>query len=162
MRPQVKTTILVAVLGLSLALNVSLAIGFLRKAGTRDGESAGPDARGTRCLLDRLQLDHPQRQRLLEMRREMQKRRAAFWQRSAAIKTELAGAICAAGPSHPQLDALLDRYAKNQAQMQRAVADHLLGVNAMLRPDQREKFRDLLRTEMFRGISSPATVVGEP
>ena len=50
-----------------------------------------------------------------------------------------------------------DRYAENQAAMQRAVAVHLRGVNAMLRPEQRETFRALLRTEMFRGIRSSRT-----
>ena len=75
-------------------------------------------------------------------------------------KGDLAQALSS---SRGQPDALLDSYAKNQAEMQRAVADHLLSVNAMLRPDQREGFRTLLRTEMFRGIRPlPAGVVGEP
>ena len=93
----------------------------------------------------------------------MQDKRAAFWQRSAAIKAELAEAICASSSSRTQLDPLLYRYAKNQAGMQRAVAGHLLDVNAMLRSDQQEAFRILLRTEMFRGIRTlPVRAVDEP
>jgi hypothetical protein len=158
-----KITILASALGLSLALNVSLGIGHLHKAGTSEHGSAVPDAPQSRCLLDSLQLDAAQRERLSEMRRKMQDKRAAFWQRSAAIKAELAEAICASSSSRTQLDPLLDRYAKNQAGMQRAVAGHLSDVNAMLRSDQQEAFRILLRTEMFRGIRHlPARAADEP
>ena len=160
MRPQVKTTILVSALGLSVALNVSLVMGYLQEASANADGPAAPDAPGNRCLLDRLQLDVEQRQRLSEMRQKMREKRSAFWRRAAAIKADLAQALSS---SRGQPDALLDSYAKNQAEMQRAVADHLLSVNAMLRPDQREGFRTLLRTEMFRGIRPlPAGVVGEP
>lgn len=152
MRPQVKITILASVLGLSVALNVSLGIGYLLRADT-----------GEQCMLDRLQLDSKQRARLSEMRRKMQDKRAAFWRRSAEIKAELAEAICASRSSRTQLDPLLDRFAENQAGMQRAVAGHLLDVNAMLRSDQQEAFRVLLRTEMFRGIRTlAARAVDEP
>ncbi len=163
MRPQMKITILASALGLSVALNVSLGIGYLHKAGTSEHGSAVPDAPQDQCLLDRLQLDAEQRERLSEMRRKMRDKRAAFWQRSAAIKAELAEAICASSSSLAQIDPLLDRYAKNQAGMQRAVASHLSDVHAMLRPDQQEEYRILLRTEMFRGIRPlPARAVDEP
>jgi len=152
MRPQVKTTFLASVLGLSLALNVSLGIGYL----------LGADA-GQQCMLDKLQLDAKQRAYLSKMRRKMQEKRETFWRRSAAIKAELAEAICAPGSGLAQLDPLLDRFAENQAGMQRAVAAHLSDVNAMLRPGQQEAFRVLLRTEMFRGIRTlPAGAAEEP
>jgi len=152
MRPQVKTTVLASLLGLSLALNVSLGIGYLLGADT-----------GQQCMLDKLQLDTEQRDRLSEMRRKMQEKREAFWRRSAAIKADLAEAICAPGSTRAQLDPLLDRFAENQAGMQRAVAAHLSEVNAMLNPGQQEAFRVLLRTEMFRGIRNlPAGAVDQP
>ena len=152
MRPQVKTTILASVLGLSVALNISLGIGYLLRADSVE-----------QCMLDRLQLDAAQRERLSEMRRIMQEKRETFWRRSAAIKADLAEAICTSGSSRTRLDSLLDRFAENQAGMQRAVAGHLSEVNAMLRPDQQEEFRVLLRTEMFRGIRTlPAGAAVEP
>jgi hypothetical protein len=158
-----KITILASALGLSVALNVSLGIGYLHKAGASEPESAVPDVPKKPCLLDRFQLNTAQRERLFEMRRKMHDKRVAFWQRSVAIKADLAEAICASCSSRTQIDPLLDRYAKNQAEMQRAVAGHLSNVNAMLRPDQQEEFRILLRTEMFRGIRSlPARTVDDP
>jgi len=158
MRPQVKSTILFSALGLSLALNAALLIGHLRDRGAAAGPSAAPPAGEGYCLLDRLELDAGQQRRLSEMRRHMQDKRRAYWQRAAAIKGELAEAIGAAQAERAALDAPLERYAENQAAMQHAVAEHLLGVSAMLRPEQRETFRTLLRTEMFRGIRpSPGT-----
>jgi hypothetical protein len=154
-----KTTLLMSALGLSVALNVSLAWGQLQGAGT----GADQDLNNSECLLDRLELDDEQRARLSEMRDKMRDRRTAFWRRSAAIKAELAEAISTEGAGRERLDDLLERYANGQAGMQRAVADHLLAVNAMLRSDQREEFRILLRTEMFRGIRSPTTAApGRP
>jgi uncharacterized membrane protein len=163
MRPQMKTTILISVLGLSVALNAAFAIGHLHKADTRTTASGVRDENGDRCLLDRLKLDADQRRILSEMRRQMNAKRAAFWRRANTTKADLAGAICASTFSRARLDAQLERYTKNQATMQRAVADHLLQVNAMLHPDQREAFRTLLRAEMFRGIRSlPSDVSGAP
>jgi len=159
MRPQVKTSILISVLGLSLAFNASLAIGHLR--GPDESVSLSVDSGKAErfCLLDRLDLDSGQRQRLAEMRGKMQARRAEYWKQTNIIKAELAEAICYPDADREALDKLLNRYAKNQASMQRAVADHLLGVNAMLRPDQRKEFRKLLRSEMFRGIRSMSSGV---
>ena len=154
MRPQVKSTILFSALGLSLALNAALLIGHLRDRGAAAGPSAAPPAGEGYCLLDRLELDAGQQRRLSEMRRHMQDKRRAYWQRAAAIKGELAEALSATRADRATLDAPLERYAENQAAMQRAVAEHLLGVSAMLRPAQREVFKTLLRAEMFQGIRS--------
>ncbi len=156
MRPQVKSTIILSLLGLSVALNVAMAIGYVR--GTER-----PIAHATRaddedyCLLDELELDAEQKRRLAEMRRTMQEARAAYWRRASTIKAELAEAILAAHDSSADVHGQLERYAENQAAMQRAVAEHLHRVNAMLRPEQRETFRTLLRTEMFRGIRPSRT-----
>lgn len=154
MRPQVKTTLLVTVLGLSLALNASLAVGYLTQARADARPAAGPETRPNGCLLDRLRLGEAQRSRLAEMRRRMRQVRAAYWKRSRALRRELADAISAPEPGDEKLGALLRRFAEDQAAMQRAAADHLVAVSAMLRPGQREVFRTLLRTEMFRGIRS--------
>jgi hypothetical protein len=149
MRPQVKSTIVWSLLGLSLALNVALAIGHFWVAAQKTIAPSGTD---DYCLLDSLDLDHKQQGRLAEMRRKMHEKRAAYWQTATAIKAELAEVISAAQPDRFGLDTQLERYADNQKAMQRAVADHLLGVNAMLHPEQRGEFRTLLRTEMFKGI----------
>ena len=154
MRPQMKITILASLLGLSVALNAAFGIGFLRDT-SKQGSAVVDPPRG-QCLVDSLKLDTAQQERLLEMRRKMDDIRAAFWQRSAAIKAELAEAICASGSKRTGIDPLLKEYAKNQAGMQRAVAKHLSDVNAMLRPKQQEEFRILLRTKMFRGIRRPS------
>jgi Spy/CpxP family protein refolding chaperone len=167
MSPQSRSTVVLSLLGLSLALNAALAIGYFRDGvgwGNEDRaavaaagtvlESATDRAAGDYCLLDRLDLDDDQQARLDEMRRTMHEKRDAFRLRAGEIKSALADAICAGEDGRATLDEQLERYAANQAAMQRAVADHLSGVNAMLRPEQRETFRTLLRTEMFRGIRS--------
>jgi Spy/CpxP family protein refolding chaperone len=152
MRPQVKSTIVLSVLGLSLALNTALLIGYLRGEETQSRPPIAHRIEDDYCLLDRLELDNDQQRRLAKMRRKMHEKRAAYWQRATAIKAELTEAISAAGADRAALEAQLRSYAENQAMMQRAVAEHLLGVNTMLRPEQRDAFRTLLRTEMFRGI----------
>ncbi len=149
MRPRVKSTIIWSLLGLSLALNATLGIGDLRDLAA--SKAAAP-AEDCNCLFDRLDLDDDQQRRLAEMRRKIHEKRAAYRQRAAAIKVELAEAISATEVDRAALDTQLERYAENQAAMQRAIAEHLLGVSAMLRPEQRDTFRTLLRTEMFRGI----------
>ena len=158
MRPQVKSTILWSLLGLSLALNAALGIGYLRSAAAMSGGDS--PTQDDYCLLDRLELDGDQQDRLVEMRSKMRAKRADYRHRANAIKAELAEAISATNADRAALDTQLGRYAENQAAMQRAVAEHLLGVNAMLRPEQRGTFRTLLRTEMFRGIH--AAGVGTP
>ncbi len=154
MRPQMKSTLIWSLLGLSLALNAALAVGHLRGSTARKKSSAGEPAEGGYCLLDKLELDADQKRRLAAMQRSMHDKRAAYWQRASAIKRELAEALSRAQADRAALNAQLDRYAANQAAMQRAVAEHLLGVSALLRPEQREAFSTLLRTEMFSGIRS--------
>lgn len=159
MRPRVRSTLILSALGLSLALNAALIIGLLHRQPTPGGAKAG----GEYCLLDRLELDRQQQDRLAGMRRAMHEKRSTYWERSAAIKAELATTVSAAQVDRAALDALLARYAQAQAEMQRAVADHLVGVNAMLRPVQRDAFRTLLRTEMFQGIrATRSAATGSP
>jgi Spy/CpxP family protein refolding chaperone len=147
----VTTTILASALGLSLALNASLVVGSFRRAGAQPGDGAAREDEGESCLLDRLQLDEGQRERLTAQRSEMHVKRRAFWRRSAAIKAELADAIRAEDADRERIDSLLARYAENQAEMQREIVAYLSRVNAMLRPDQRGQFHELLRTDIFHG-----------
>lgn len=149
------STVLLSLLGLSLALNVGLLLGQGWRPETPPASDAAAGDGG--CLLDELQLDAEQREQLGEMRRKMHEKRAAYWRRTSALRAELADAICAAVEEEADLDAELERYAENQVAMQRAVAEHLRAVNAMLRPEQRATFRALLRREMFGGIRSPET-----
>lgn len=163
MRPQVKTTLLLAGLGLSLAMNAAFAIGTFRRAGAAAPREQTSRTTAPLCLLDRLQLDSAQRAKLAEMRQRLQVKRETFWRRSAAIKAELADAICAQDTRSGKLDRLLARYAREQSRMQRSVTDHLRQVGAMLRPDQRKRFHRLLRTEMFRGLrSAPGSAGRKP
>jgi Spy/CpxP family protein refolding chaperone len=146
------STVLLSLLGLSLALNVGLLLGHRWTPETPPASDAPADDGG--CLLDQLQLDAEQREQLGEMRRKMHEKRAAYWRRTSALRAELADAICAADEEEADLDAELEHYAENQVAMQRAVAEHLRTVNAMLRPEQRATFRALLRRQMFGGIRS--------
>jgi len=163
MRPQVKTTLLISGLGLSLAMNVAFTIGALRRADAAAPRDAASRTTPPFCLLERLQLDSGQRARLAKMRQRLQVKRSAFWRRSAAIKANLADAICAPHTRPERLESLLARYAHEQSEMQRSVTDHLRQVGAMLRPDQRDTFHALLRTEMFHGLrKAPASTERRP
>ena len=152
MRPYVKSTILFSLLGLSSALNATLAVGYFR--GGAESTVAAAPAGEDYCLLDRLKLDAEQRNRLAEMRRKMHEKRAAFQRRAAELKSELAETISATQVDRAALNGLLGRYTENQAAMQRAVVEHLIGVGAMLHPEQRDEFRTLLHTEIFHGMRS--------
>jgi hypothetical protein len=144
-------------------MNVAFAIGTFRRAGAAAPREGTTRATPPLCLLDRLQLDSAQRAKLAKMRQRLQVKRETFWRRSAAIKAELADAICAQDTRSGTLDPLLARYAREQRQMQRSVTDHLRQVGTMLRPDQRERFHELLRTEMFRGLrSAPGSAGRKP
>lgn len=161
MRSNVKTTILVSLLGFSLALNLSQAIGWPPQPDPGAGRATAAADSQDLCLVDRMELDGGQREKLLELRSVMQAKRTCYWERCAEIKERLADAICAPSSRGDLLDPLLEDYLNNQAEMQRVVAGHLLEVHALLDERQRETFRTLLRTEIFRGIRSLPTEMVE-
>jgi len=146
---------------LSLALNLSLAIGHLLPASGPGSETRGADA--GQCFLDRMPLDARQRQKLSVLRQTMRGKRAAFWQRATTLKSQLAESICSEKPERSQVVRLVDEFAQNQADMQRTVVDHLLSVSAILSPEQRKQFRTRLRSKMFQGLGHrPSNPVGQP
>jgi len=159
----VKNTIVASALGLSLALNASLLLGHVKRSGSSLPALAAPAPSQPRCLLDAIDLDDGQRDRLSKLRREMRPKRAAYWKRARAIKAELANAVADPNADRARVDRLVERYGENQESMQREVAAHLMNVNDLLRPDQRDHYRALLRDEMFRGIQPrDAGVEAEP
>jgi Spy/CpxP family protein refolding chaperone len=154
MRPQVRTTILVSALGLSVALNVSLGFGLVLRSRDAAGCAGGAPARARGCLLDDLNLSSAQRARLSALRREIQVQHREHWRRTDALKTDLADAISAERPDRGQIDRLLGAFADNQTRVQRAVVEHLLNVMSMLDREQRGEFRKLLRRQIFRRIGT--------
>jgi len=154
MTPAVKTTSLLTLLGFSLALNLSQAIGTSSGPGPGAREPAAAGGSSGACLVEQLELDAGQEEQLAELRAAMQLRRTDYWQRCAELKRRLADAICAPGASGEALAPILEEYSRNQAEMQRAVAEHLLEVRALLDEAQRGAFRGLLAAEIFRGIRS--------
>lgn len=162
MRPRMRTTLLTSALGFSVALNLSLAIGLVLRAGPRGSGGEIHRAPSHRCLLEELDLSADQHESLSALRRAMRQRREEFWRRGATLKAELAEAICAPSPDRDRLAFLLDDFGQSQATMQAAVVDHLVNVNALLSPEQGERFRALLRTEVFRGMESATGTVEEP
>lgn len=154
MRPQVRTTILVSALGLSVALNVSLGFGLVLRSRDAAGRAGSASTRARGCLLDDLNLSSAQRARLSALRRKIQVLHREHWRRTDALKTDLADAISAERLDRGQIDRLLGVFADNQTRVQRAVVEHLLNVMSILDREQRGEFRKLLRRQIFRRIGT--------
>lgn len=110
-----------------------------------------PAPSGEPVVFSRTAVDAEQRARILELRAAVMAKRDAHAEEISALRGQLAAAIARTPDDRPVVDSLLVRISASQAAFQRAVVDHVLAVRAVLRPDQRAAFEDVIATQLRAG-----------
>jgi Spy/CpxP family protein refolding chaperone len=139
----VKRLVLGAVLALSLAANAAVLVMSLR------AQAASPMGIP---LFSRVSVDAAQRGRILTLREDFLAFRAANYARTDALRGELAELLKTDAPDRARIDAVLARIAESQAALQRRVVEQALSVRAVLRPEQRPAFEELMSQQLRAGV----------
>ncbi len=129
-----------AVLALSLSANLAVAAVAVRQ------RSAGPS--NEPLIFSKVALDAGQRSRISALRAELMAQRDEHARRIAGLRGELATTILQEPANQARADSLLREIAASQAAMQRAAVDHVLAVKAVLQPEQRPAFAEMVASHM--------------
>lgn len=136
-----------ALLVASLAANVALGSALFHRH-----RSALPDEP---LIFSKVQLDPSQRVRISSLRTELLARRDENQRGLLALRRRLAAAMTQDPEDRAAVDSTLRQIAESQARFQAAVVDHVLAVRAVLRPDQRPAFEDIIAIHMQGGGQMP-------
>lgn len=139
-------------LALSLAMNISFVLVFFMRQGMAGPMAGGMGPGQAPCLLDQIALAPAQQERLTAMRATMMALRKEHGQAAAEQRARLGDAITADAPDRAAIARSVEAYSASQRALQQRVVEHLLNVRALLDDGQREQFRQLLRTQIFRGL----------
>jgi nickel and cobalt resistance protein CnrR len=139
----VKRFVLWALLAASLSANLAMAAVALRQ------RAAGPSTEP--LLFSKVTLDPDQRARISELRSRLIATRDEHARNIGELRTRLAGAMSHQAENRAPIDAILGSIAESQAGFQRAVVEHVLAVRAVLRPEQRPAFEEIVADQMRAG-----------
>jgi hypothetical protein len=139
----VKRFALWALLAVSLSANLAMAAVAARQRSW--GASSEPR------VFSKVALDPDQRARILQLRSHLVATRDEHARRIAELRARLAGAMTRRPEDTAGIDSILHGIAESQAGFQRAVVDHVLAVRAVLRPDQRPAFEEVVAGHMQAG-----------
>jgi Spy/CpxP family protein refolding chaperone len=112
-------------------------------------------------LLSKVELAPEQRARIMELRGGFLAFRQANHERASTLRGQLADLLKADPPDASRIDESLHAISENQGALQRRVVDHVLAVRAVLRPDQRPTFHDLMTEQLRAGGPMQGACVGE-
>ena len=129
-----------AVLAASLSANLAVAAVAVRQRG-----SAPPNEP---LLFSKVALDTAQRSRISALRAELLAERDEHARRIGDLRIQLASTILHESADQTHVETILREIASSQAAMQRAAVDHVLAVKAVLRPDQRPAFSEMVASHM--------------
>jgi Spy/CpxP family protein refolding chaperone len=132
-----------AILALSLAVNVTVGVMALRHRAPASGHMP---------LLSEVQLDPDQRAKILSLREGFLSFRENRNAQTAQLRVRLADLLKTDTPDRAAIDAVLAQINQSQAALQSRAVEHVLGVRALLRPDQRPAFEKLMTKNLERGI----------
>ncbi len=130
---------------LSVSLSANLAMAAIAVHQRSSGPSSEPR------LFSRVALDPEQRARILELRSVLLSTRDEHAHRLAELRTRLASAMMRQPGDATTIDAILHGIAESQAGFQRAAVEHVLAVLAVLRPEQRPAFEEVVAGHMQAG-----------
>ncbi len=133
-----------ALLAASLAANVALAATLAGRRGT-------PGFPSEPLIFSKAQLDADQRARISALRAELLARREDSERSLAVLRRQLAAAIARQPEDRATVDSTLHQIAEAQARFQEAVVNHVLAVRAVLKPDQRPAFEDIIAHHVQAG-----------
>ncbi len=143
-----------AALVASLSANAVVAVSAAR-------HRMQPASRGEPLIFSRAALDAAQRARILELRAELVVKRDARARALGDLRAQLAAAVVRAPNDRAALESLLARVSESQAAFQRDVVEHVLAVRAVLHPDQRRAFEDVIATQLREGGALHGEGAGE-
>ena len=132
-----------SLLALSLAANVAVLVVAVR------AQAASPMGIP---LFSKLSVDAAQREQILTLRQDFLAFRAANYARTDALRGELAELLKTDAPDRARIDVVLAQIAESQAALQRRVVDQALSVRAVLRPEQRPAFEELMSQQLRAGV----------
>jgi hypothetical protein len=138
----VKRLALWALLVASLSANLAIAAVAMRQQTVSSSEPH---------LFSRVALDADQRARISELRSRIMARRDEHARRIAGLRKELASAIMQEPDSHARVQSILRSIVESQAGLQQAVVEHVIATRAVLRPDQRPAFEQMVTEHMTSG-----------
>jgi len=139
----VKRFALWALLAASVSANVAMATVALRQ------RSSGPS--NEPLLFSKVALDPDQRTRISELRSLLIARRDEHARNLAELRTRLAGAMMHQAEDPAAIASILRGIAEAQTGFQQAIVDHVLAVRAVLRPEQRPAFEEVVAGQMKVG-----------
>jgi hypothetical protein len=129
-----------ALLAASLSANLAVAAVAVRQ------RSSAPSHEP--FLFSQVALDTAQRARISALRAELMALRGQHARRIAGLRTQLATTILHDPANHAHVESILHDIASSQTTMQRAAVDHVLAVQAVLRPEQRPAFAAMVASHM--------------
>lgn len=112
-------------------------------------------------LLSRVELAPEQRARVMELRSGLLAFRRENHDRAAVLRGQLAELLQSDATDPGRVDENLRAISENQGGLQRRVVQHLLAVRAVLRPDQRAAFHELMTEQLRAGVPMQGACVGE-
>jgi nickel and cobalt resistance protein CnrR len=131
-------------LAVSLSANAVIAGFALRRAAAPAGATTPP-------LFAKVALDGDQKARIAALRERLLAERADEAKRLADLRGALAQQLVRDPQDERSLDAILTRIEAAQHEFQRRVVAHVVAVRAVLRPDQRPVFEELVAAQMRGG-----------
>jgi hypothetical protein len=129
-----------AILAASLSANLAVAAVAVRQ------RSSAPS--NEPLLFSKVAVDAGQRSRISALRAELMTQKDEHARRIAELRGELASTILHEPANEAHVESILREIASSQAAMQRAAVDHVLAVKAVLRPDQRPAFAEMVASHM--------------
>lgn len=138
-----KKLLIGAVLVLSLAANATV---FAMRI---HGQASSPMGLP---LLSKVSPDPQQREKIMALRKDFLAFRQANFEKTDALRGELADLLKADAPDRARIDGVLAQIAESQAALQRRVVEQVLSVRGVLRPDQRQAFEEVMTTQLRAGV----------
>ena len=132
-----------AVLALSLAANGAVLVMSVR------AQAASPAGIP---LFSRVAVDAAQREQVLKLRKGFHAFRAENYARTDALRAQLAELLKTDAPDRARIDAVLAQISESQAALQRRVVEQAISVRALLRPEQRPAFEELMTQQLTAGV----------
>lgn len=137
--------VLWAVLAASLSANVAMAVVAVRqRAGASPGEP---------LVFSRIAVDPEQRARIVDLRGHLLARRDEHARELERLRGDLAEVMTRRASDRPEIERIVHRISDTQGAFQREIVDHVLAVQAVLRPDQRPAFAEVVAKHMQTGNS---------
>jgi len=103
-------------------------------------------------LFSKVSPDAQQREKIMALRKDFLAFRQANFEATDALRGELADLLKTDAPDRARIDAVLARIAESQSALQRRVVEQALSVRAVLRPDQRPAFEELMTKNLRAGV----------